>query len=172
MSHPRARTQSSPRYAPQAAPQAQPRSVLPALLVLFVGSGIAALVYEVVWFQLLELVIGSSAISLGVLLPTYMAGMCAGTLLLPRLTGLRGVRPIRLYAFLELGIGVGGLFVLGVVPLVSGVYSAIGGHGPFAIFVRAVLSAICLLPPTILMGATLPAASRFAESTPNGVAWI
>src|SRR3954467_15432959 len=172
MSHPRARTQSSPRYAPQAAPQAQPRSVLPALLVLFVGSGIAGLVYEVVWFQLLELVIGSSAISLGVLLATYMGGMCAGSLLLPRLTRGRAIQPLRLYAVLEAGIGVCGLLVLAVVPPVSGLYSAIAGHGAFAIVVRAVVCAICLLPPTILMGATLPAASRYAESTPNGVAWI
>ena len=40
------------------------RRVLPFLIVLFVGSGMCALIYEVVWFQLLELVIGSSAISL------------------------------------------------------------------------------------------------------------
>src|SRR5439155_14255648 len=40
------------------------------------------------------------------------------------------------------------------------------------IFVRAVTCAVCLLPPTILMRATLPAASRYATSTPNGVAWI
>ena len=52
------------------------RRFTPALLLLFVGSVCAALVYEVVWFQLLQLVIGSSAISLGVLLGTFMAGMC------------------------------------------------------------------------------------------------
>ncbi len=39
--------------------------LLPVLLLLFVGSGCAALIYEVVWFQLLELVIGSSAVSIG-----------------------------------------------------------------------------------------------------------
>jgi hypothetical protein len=38
------------------------RRFLPALLLLFVGSGCAALIYEVVWFQLLQLVIGSSAV--------------------------------------------------------------------------------------------------------------
>jgi len=55
---------------------------LPVILVLFLGSGCAALIYEIVWFQLLELVIGSSAISLGVLLNTdinlrlqYLAGL-------------------------------------------------------------------------------------------------
>ena len=58
------------------------RRFMPALLLLFVGSGCAALIYEIVWFQLLQLVIGSSAISLGVLLGTFMGGMCLGSLLL------------------------------------------------------------------------------------------
>ena len=57
---------------------AAPRRFLPVLLVLFVGSGCAALIYEVVWLQLLQLVIGSTAVSLGVLLGTFMGGMCAG----------------------------------------------------------------------------------------------
>src|SRR5690242_10437870 len=135
------------------------RSTLNALLGLFAVSGVAALIYEVVWFQLLELVIGSSAISLGVLLATYMSGLCAGSLLLPRLTRVSDVAPLRIYAYLELGIGACGLLVLAVVPLVSGLYSAIAGHGAFAIIVRAVACAVCLLPPTVLMGATLPAAS-------------
>src|SRR4051812_24032265 len=41
---------------------------LPFLILLFVGSGCAALIYEVVWFQMLSLIVGSSAISLGVIL--------------------------------------------------------------------------------------------------------
>jgi spermidine synthase len=60
------------------------RRFLPVLLLLFVGSGCAALIYEVVWFQLLQLVIGSSAISMGVLLGTFMGGMCLGSFILPR----------------------------------------------------------------------------------------
>lgn len=159
------------RFEPPVAPVALSRALWP-LLALFVLSGIAALIYEIVWFQLLELVIGSSAISLAVLLATYMGGMCLGSLLLSRLTGVRAMHPLRLYGFLELGIGVCGVFVFAVVPLVSSVYSAFAGHGPFAIVVRAVLCAICLLPPTVLMGATLPSASRAADATPNGVAWI
>src|SRR4249920_1619446 len=62
-----------------------PRRFLPALFLLFIGSGCAALIYEIVWFQLLQLVIGSSSISLGILLGTFMGGMCLGSLLLPRL---------------------------------------------------------------------------------------
>ena len=82
---------------------ASPR-YLPALLLLFVGSGCAALIYEIVWFQLLQLVIGSSAVSLGVLLGTFMGGMCLGSLLLPRYIDAKQ-HPLRVYAFLELGIG-------------------------------------------------------------------
>src|SRR5438128_10420443 len=58
---------------------------LPLLLLLFVGSGCAALIYEIVWFQLLQLVVGSSAVSLGVLLGTFMGGMCLGSLSLSRI---------------------------------------------------------------------------------------
>ena len=55
------------------------RRYLPILVLLFVGSGCAALIYEIVWFQLLQLVIGSSAVSLAVLLGVYMGGMCLGS---------------------------------------------------------------------------------------------
>ena len=148
------------------------RPLLPVLLALFVGSGIAALIYEIVWFQLLELVIGSSAVSLGVLLATFMGGMCLGSLALPRIARARAEHPLRLYGLLELGIGACGLMVLLAVPLVSGVYSAIAGHGFLSILLRAVLCAACLLPPTMLMGATLPAAARWVASAPHGVSWI
>src|SRR4249920_612263 len=104
------------------------RRFLPALLLLFVGSGCAALIYEIVWFQLLELVIGSSAISLGVLLGTFMGGMCLGSLLLPRLISRRS-HPLRVYAFLELGIGAIGLIVLFGMPIFYRLYTAVAGSG-------------------------------------------
>ena len=63
---------------------------MPLLLLLFIGSGCAALIYEIVWFQLLQLVIGSSVVSLGILLGTFMGGMCLGSLLLPR-SSRRGI---------------------------------------------------------------------------------
>src|SRR6187431_916842 len=102
--------------------------LLPALLLLFIGSGCAALIYEVVWFQLLELVIGSSAVSIGVLLGTFMGGMCLGSLLLPRVVG-GTAHPLRVYAVLELGIGAFGLLLLFAMPLVGGAYTAWSGTG-------------------------------------------
>ena len=140
-----------------------PRRFMPALLLLFVGSGCAALIYEIVWFQLLQLVIGSSAVSLGVLLGTFMGGMCLGSLLLPRYVSERH-HPLRVYAWLEIGIGVIGVLVLFGMPLVSGVYTAWAGTGTFSLILRGLAAAICLLPPTMLMGATLPAIARWVRT--------
>jgi spermidine synthase len=147
------------------------RRYLPALFLLFVGSGCAALIYEIVWFQLLQLVIGSSSISLGILLGTFMGGMCLGSLLLPRLISARQ-HPLRVYAMLELGIGVFALLILVGMPLIGGIYTTWAGEGVAGIVFRAVIAGICLLPPTILMGATLPAISRWVKATPDGVAWL
>src|SRR5580765_3730228 len=143
------------------------RQYLPLLLLLFIGSGCAALIYEIVWFQLLQLVIGSSAVSLGVLLGTFMGGMCLGSYLLPRYIDIRQ-HPLRVYAFLELGIGAMGLLLLWGMPLINSLYTVIGGPVPL----RCLIAAICLLPPTLMMGATLPAMARWVETTPKGVSWL
>ena len=147
------------------------RRILPALLLLFVGSGCAALIYEIVWFQLLQLVIGSSAVSMGVLLGTFMGGMCLGSLFLARVISPRE-HPLRVYAYLELGIAVFGILLLFGMPLLGGLYFHWGGGGVTGILLRGVAASICLLPPTLLMGATLPAMSRWVESTPEGVSWL
>src|SRR4051812_1562420 len=147
------------------------RRVLPALLLLFVGSGCAALIYEIVWFQLLQLVIGSSAVSMGVLLGTFMGGMCLGSLFLARVISPRH-HPLRVYAYLELGIALAGILLIFGMPLLGGIYFAWGGGGVSGILLRGIAASICLLPPTLLMGATLPAMSRWVESTPEGVSWL
>ena len=144
---------------------------LPALLMLFIGSGCAALIYEVVWLQLLQLSIGSSAISLGVLLGIYMGGLCLGSLLAPKFLSARH-HPLKVYAALELGIGVFGAIVLFAVPFVGDIYTKIAGTGQANLILRAIVAAICLLPPTLLMGATLPAIARWVSATPRGVAWL
>src|ERR1700741_579808 len=105
-------------------PLAASRRSLPMLLVLFVGSGCAALMYEIVWFQLLQLVIGSTAVSLGVLLGTFMGGMCLGSLALPRLISARQ-HPLFVYALLEVGIGIAGIAILFGMPLVDRLYTAV-----------------------------------------------
>jgi spermidine synthase len=139
--------------------------------LLFIGSGCAALIYEVVWLQLLQLSIGSSAVSLGVLLGIFMGGMCLGSLLLPKYLSPRH-HPLKVYALLEVGIGLCGIIVLFAVPIVGDLYTRIAGTGQVSLVLRAIVAGICLLPPTLLMGATLPAIARWVETTPRGVAWL
>ncbi len=141
------------------------------LLILFVGSGCSALIYEVVWLQSLQLVIGSSAVSLGVLLGTFMGGMCLGSLILPRVVSARR-HPLRVYALIELGIGLAGLAILFGMPYVDQLYVAHVHPGLASILMRAAVCALCLLFPTLLMGATLPAIARWVEATPQGVSWL
>ena len=155
------RTRGKPAAAPTKASHLLP------LLLLFAGSGCAALIYQVVWLQLLQLVIGSSAVSMAVLLGTFMGGMCLGSLALPRLVGADR-HPLRVYACLEIGIGAFGLALLVMMPFVNDLYASTGGGLAF----RAAVAAICLLPPTALMGATLPAVARWVETTPDGISWL
>src|SRR5438552_151438 len=149
----------------------QPSRYFPVLLLLFAGSGCSALIYEIVWYQLLQLVIGSSAVSLGVLLATFMGGLCLGSLALPRFLS-RHRHPLRVYAAIELGIGICGLLALFGMPLIDRVYAAAVGHGLPAMLLRAVVASASLLPPTVLMGASLPAAARWIETSDRGVSWL
>ena len=140
----------------------------PALLLLFVGSGCSALIYEVVWFHILQLVIGASAISLAVLLGSFMGGMCLGSLAFPRYVSPK-LHPLRVYACLELGIGLIGVLLLFVLPLVGRIYLSSTGYGLGNILTRGLVTALCLLPPTVLMGATLPAIARWVRTSRVGV---
>ena len=100
-----------------------------------------------------------------------MGGMCMGSLLLPRLVSDRR-HPLRVYAVLELGIGAIGLAVLFGMPYVEQVYAHYAGHVLPGILLRGVVAGVCLLPPTLLMGATLPAIARWVETGPRGVSWL
>ena len=144
---------------------------LPLILALFAASGAAALIYEVVWFQLLQLVIGATAVSLGVLLATFMGGLCLGSLLAGRLIP-QVQHPLRVYAYLELGIAVCGLVILWGLPAVGNALAPGTGPGFAGILLRGVLCGVLLLPPTVLMGATLPAVARWVGHTTEGVSWL
>jgi len=142
---------------------------LPLLLLLFAASGFSALIYEIVWYQLLQLAIGSTAVALGFLLAAYMGGLCAGSLALPRVPPR--YHPLRIYAALELGIAAFAALALAGIPLVERVYFAGAEHGMPGFLLRAVIAAVCLLPPTALMGASLPALARWAEAKPSEASW-
>jgi spermidine synthase len=140
-----------------------------AVICLSAGSGCAALIYEIVWFQMLELVLGSSSVSLGILLGTFMGGMCLGSLLLPYAVSNRW-HPLWVYAAIEIAIGgIGIALILGMSEIGS-LYAASAVRGLAGILQRGGYCAALLMPPTILMGAALPCLARLVRPTPDGMA--
>ena len=77
-----------------------------------------------------------------------------------------------MYGLIEIGIGAFGLLELILMPLVDTLYAAAVSHGVPSILFRTVICVFCLLPPTILMGASLPAIARWIKNTPRGVSWL
>ena len=68
--------------------------------------------------------------------------------------------------------GILGILIFFLLPYAGGLYTSVGGEGPIGLIIRGLLCAVCLLPPTIMMGATLPAIARWVEATPQGVSWL
>ena len=159
-----------PTTVPAAAtPPSAVEERLPLLLILVAASGCAALIYEVVWYQLLPLAIGSTSVSLGILLAAFMGGLCIGSLWLPRVLPL--ARPLQTYAALELGIGACAILVQFGLPFLNRIYITGAEHGLPGMLLRASLAGICLLPPTILMGASFPVIIRWVERSQSRVNW-
>jgi spermidine synthase len=146
-------------------------ATLAVVVVLFAASGCAALIYQVVWFEQLSLSLGSSAISLGVLLATFLGGLGLGSLVASRATASR-LAPLLRYALLEAGIGALGLVTIAALPLLGGAYAALAGTGGMALPLRLVVAALALLPATLLMGATLPVAAAALRADPRSVGWL
>src|SRR5262245_28739258 len=141
------------------------------LLPLLAASGCAALIYEIIWFQLLQLVIGSSAISLGLLLAAYMGGLCLGSAAFARLVS-PSRHPLMIYGWLELGIGVLGIAILFSLPLTGKLYVAGAAEGIAGVVLRGIIAAVFLIPPTVLMGASFPAVARLMETTTKGISGL
>src|SRR5262249_52843848 len=61
-----------------------------------------------------------------------------------------------------------GLAVLAGMPYVDRLYAASVGHGLPGILLRGATCVVCLLPPTLLMGASLPAIARWLGPSLRG----
>ena len=79
------------------------------LLIIFTLSGMTALIYEVIWMRQLTLIFGTTLYAVSMVLSVFMAGLALGSIIFGRLVD-RSKNPLRLYAYLEGGIGVYVLF--------------------------------------------------------------
>ena len=125
-------------------------------LALFVSGG-AALVYQACWSRVLHRVFGVSDQAVATVLAAFFLGLGAGATLGGWLVR-RFRRPARIYAALEAAIGVFGLSSLLLIPRIHDLYAGLvaGASGGGSTWIRLALSLAILLPPTLLMGATLP----------------
>ncbi len=134
--------------------------VIQALVAL---SGLAGLVYEIVWIRAVGLHLGTSTPAIALVTATFMAGLALGNAWLGRLAD-RAPRPLVLYARIELGIGLFGssvsLLLLRAGSLLDAVSRAAEQLGAFALPARAFALVLLLLVPTTLMGGTVPVVSR------------
>jgi len=143
-----------------------PRSRGLSTLVLstFFVSGIAGLVYQVVWTRYLALFLGHTSYAVIAVLAAFMGGLALGNAWLGSVVD-RMPRPLQFYAGLELGIGVFALLFPIYYELVHRGYVALLGmgtpHGMLRLGIQGLFAAATILIPTILMGATLPALTRF-----------
>jgi len=133
------------------------------LLIAFIFSGIAALVYELAWIRPLQFLLGSTIYTISIIFAVFMAGLALGSYIISRNLDNKRNLP-RLYAYLELGIGLYGILLLSIFNILPKIYNAIYGlHTNFYLFeiVQFVLVFVVLLIPTTFMGATFPIVAKY-----------
>ena len=133
------------------------------IVAIFVLSGAAGLVYEIVWSRQLVLVFGNTTQAIAAILTGYFGGMAIGNVVGGRVAD-RVRSPLRLYGVLELVLVVVVLLTpfmfAGVRDVYRSAYGELEGQPGALAAVRFVLALLALAPATILMGATLPILSR------------
>ncbi|HZD02836.1 MAG TPA: fused MFS/spermidine synthase [Actinomycetes bacterium] len=138
------------------------------ILALFIGSGAAGLVYQVVWSRELVLVFGNTTQAVSTIVTAFMAGLGFGSLAGGRWAD-RSANPLRLYGSLELGVAAFAVLLPfafdGLAELYRGLYPDLVGHTAALTAVRFALALAAVAPATFLMGATLPLLVRHLVRT-------
>ncbi|ABQ91973.1 fused MFS/spermidine synthase [Roseiflexus sp. RS-1] len=141
------------------------------VLAIFFVSGASGLIYEVAWFRLLSLSFGVSVYAASAVLTAFMGGLALGSWVFGKITAhwqqndpskrrSTAASLLRLFALIEIGVA---LFAFATPPLFAGLTSLYvwiareARPDPFVYnAVRTALATLALVPPTFLMGGTLP----------------
>ncbi len=137
-----------------------------ALLASLFLSGIAALGYEVVWTRTLVLVVGSSTNAFTLMLGLYLLGLSIGGFWIGRYVGSL-TRPEIAFQHLQLGVmaaAIAGVALFEFLPGLALYGLAELGISPASIaLVNGTIAAIIILPPAVMIGASLPVAARLLQ---------
>ena len=144
------------------------------ILGFFFLTGLTGLAYELVWIRLLILAFGSTQFAVTTVLVVFMAGLALGSLIFGRVID-RIHAPLKLYAVIEILLGVYCILSPGVFGLVRDFYVSTAGAAG-AGHVRAgfepvqfALTFAALIVPTTLMGGTLPVLVKYLASSSGRV---
>ncbi|MBE9528764.1 MAG: fused MFS/spermidine synthase, partial [Proteobacteria bacterium] len=134
-----------------------------AIWILFFGSGLTGLTYQVVWTKLLTLTFGVTVLAVSTVLTCFFGGLALGGYLGGRWVDKYG-DGFKWYGVAEFGIGIYALVFGVLITLNNSVYVFIAQRADFDFFglslLKFVLAALLLIIPTTLMGATLPILSK------------
>jgi spermidine synthase len=137
------------------------------ILAIFVLSGAAGLIYEIVWSRQLVLVFGNTTQAISAILAGFFGGLAIGSAVGGRIAD-RVRSPLRLYGAIELvlvAVVIATPVTFHVVRVIFGDLAGAFGEAPGPLVVaRLLLAVVALAPATILMGATLPTLTRHLTS--------
>jgi spermidine synthase len=140
---------------------------------IFLASGAASLILQVLWFKQLQFVLGSATVSVSVTVASFFFGLSLGSAFGGRIADTVD-RPLKIYGFLELALA---LVSLAVTVLLSHWSTWVGWlspmldlESPFRLPLMVALSLAILSLPTMLMGATLPFLVKFLTRTQTDLA--
>ena len=123
------------------------------------ASGWAGLVYQVLWMKQIGLLFGNTSQAAAVTLGAFFAGLGAGSWWWGRRVA-SVARPIRLYAWLEIGIAISALTYFGLLHLFNALYpwlhEVVSSPG-MMLAVKFVLALLLVFPAAFFMGGTVPA---------------
>lgn len=167
LSRARAMSASTEQLRPESADAREPLGASVALLLASAASGVAALAWQALWMRRLGETFGGTALSIAFVLAIFFAGLGIGArLLAPLADRLEGAA--WLFAALELGIAACGLGFPALCGAAEHALPAVDAASPdvlASLTWRALLAALLLLPPSLLMGATLPCLIRHVART-------
>jgi spermidine synthase len=155
-------------------PEPEQRVIVAVIAVAGI-SGVAALLYEMVWVRLLVNFFGSSTYSFSLMLMAFITGITVGSLLVSRRV-FASVAKIPLLITCQLGIGVGTMLALMEFDRLPYDLWKLGGlfvksESTFPIFLTTEFG-ICfllMLLPTVFMGMALPLAVAIVSRSNNRI---
>ncbi len=143
-------------------------SVTLVAVLLLVMSGIAGLVYQLLWVKQLSLVVGADVFAVTTAVSAFFAGLAIGSYGFGKRAD-RLARPLRLYAFVEIGIGVLGVLATLLISQSAPWFVWLEIHtGPAAWALPFVLVGL----PAVLMGGTVPLMMRVVAPAATRVAAV